>query len=41
MDLEIYNEILKEGGIDPFAFDTKKKRKYPVKCDNIYIIHEI
>eukprot|EP01084_Bolivina_argentea_P024812 46191_1 len=29
MDVEIYNAILKEGGIDPFAYDTKKKRKYP------------
>ena len=29
MDLEIYNGILREGGIDPLAYDTKKKRKYP------------
>eukprot|EP01083_Nonionella_stella_P115184 341216_1 len=29
MDIRIYNAILKEGGIDPHAYDTKKKRKYP------------
>ena len=29
MDIEIYNSILKEGGIDPMGYDIKKKRKYP------------
>lgn len=29
MDLEIYNSILREGGIDPLGYDSKKKRKYP------------
>eukprot|EP01083_Nonionella_stella_P019194 53345_1 len=29
MDLRIYNGILKERGVDPMAFDTKKKRPYP------------
>eukprot|EP01083_Nonionella_stella_P003460 9933_1 len=29
MDLRIYNSILTERGIDPMAYDTKKKRQYP------------
>eukprot|EP01084_Bolivina_argentea_P272428 463827_1 len=29
MDLEIYSGILREGGINPNAYDSKKKRKYP------------
>ena len=29
MDLQIYNAILIERGINPYAYDTKKVRKYP------------
>eukprot|EP01084_Bolivina_argentea_P142154 249734_1 len=30
MELQVYNAMLQEAGIDPYVFDQRKKRKYPV-----------